>query len=95
MPLAYYSRSATTDFWEEHWGRQSPEALARIAETSPLTGLILKNLPPAGARVLEAAAVSANMSCSSAATGITQSGRTGACRRSAPAAPGRPRRRSR
>lgn len=54
MPLAYYSRSATTDFWEEHWGRQSPEALARIAETSPLKGLILKNLPPAGARVLEA-----------------------------------------
>jgi SAM-dependent methyltransferase len=54
MPLAYYSRSATSDFWEEHWGRQSPEALARSAETSPLTDLILKALPPAGARVLEA-----------------------------------------
>ncbi len=54
MPLAYYSRTATSDFWAEHWGRESPEALARIAETSPLTGLILKNLPPAGARVLEA-----------------------------------------
>jgi SAM-dependent methyltransferase len=54
MPLAYYSRSATSDFWEEHWGRQSPEELARTAEMSPLTDLILKALPPVGSRVLEA-----------------------------------------
>jgi len=54
MPLAYYSRTATSDFWAEHWGHESPEALARIAETSPLTRLILESLPPAGATVLEA-----------------------------------------
>ena len=54
MPLVYYSRSASADFWQEHWGRQSPEALARIADTSPLTRLIKESLPPAGARVLEA-----------------------------------------
>lgn len=54
MPIAYYSRTATRDFWAEHWGRESPEALARVAERSPLTPLIRRNLPPAGARVLEA-----------------------------------------
>ena len=54
MTLAYYARSASQAFWAEHWGAHSPEALARVAETSPLTDLILGALPPAPARVLEA-----------------------------------------
>jgi SAM-dependent methyltransferase len=54
MPLAYYARSATREFWAEHWGVQSPAALAGSAERSPLTTLILESLPSDGARVLEA-----------------------------------------
>ena len=52
--LAYYARSATREFWAEHWGVQSPAALARSAERSPLTTMILQGMPPSGARVLEA-----------------------------------------
>jgi len=51
---AYYARSATREFWAKHWGVQSPAALGRSAEHSPLATLILKNLPSNGARVLEA-----------------------------------------
>jgi SAM-dependent methyltransferase len=54
VTLAYYARSATREFWAEHWGGQTPEALAHVAETSPLTDLILRALPPAPALVLEA-----------------------------------------
>ena len=54
MTLAYYARSATQAFWAEHWGGHAPDALARVAETSPLTELILRHLPPAPAPVLEA-----------------------------------------
>ena len=54
MPLAYYSTAASSDFWAEHWGRHSPESLARSAEVSPLTRLIWRHLPEPGARVLEA-----------------------------------------
>jgi len=54
MTLAYYARSATQAFWAEHWGGQSPEALARVAQMSPLTSLILGALPPPPASVLEA-----------------------------------------
>jgi len=52
--LAYYARSATREFWAEHWGAQSPAVLARSAEHSPLTTMILQGMPPIGARVLEA-----------------------------------------
>ena len=51
--LAYYARSATREFWAEHWGVQSPAVLARSAERSPLTTMILQGMPPSGARVLE------------------------------------------
>jgi len=54
MTLAYYARSATQAFWAEHWGGHTPEALARVAETTPLTDLILRHLPPAPAPILEA-----------------------------------------
>lgn len=54
MTLTYYARSATQAFWAEHWGGQTPAALARVAETSPLTALLLRHLPPAPASVLEA-----------------------------------------
>jgi SAM-dependent methyltransferase len=54
MTLAYYARSASQAFWVEHWGGHTPEALARVAETSPLTDLILRALPPPPAAVLEA-----------------------------------------
>ena len=54
MPLAYYARSATKEFWAEHWGVHSPAALARSAERSPLTALILQSMPSDGTRVLEA-----------------------------------------
>jgi len=54
MTLTYYARSATQAFWAEHWGGHTPAALARVAETSPLTALLLRHLPPAPAPVLEA-----------------------------------------
>jgi SAM-dependent methyltransferase len=54
MTLAYYARSATQAFWAEHWGGHSPEALARVAETSPLTDLVVRALPPPPVPVLEA-----------------------------------------
>ncbi len=54
MPLAYYSRAATEEFWSEHWRGHSLQTLTRAAEASPLTELILRALPPPGARVLEA-----------------------------------------
>lgn len=48
MPLAYYSRAATQEFWSEHWGHQDVGELVRIAATSPLTALIEDALPRAG-----------------------------------------------
>jgi SAM-dependent methyltransferase len=54
VTLAYYARSATQAFWAEHWGGHAPEALARVAETSPLTELIVGSLPPPPTLVLEA-----------------------------------------
>ena len=54
MPLTYYARSATQAFWTEHWGGQAPAALARAAEASPLTSLLLRHLPPGPAPILEA-----------------------------------------
>ncbi len=54
MTLTYYARSATQAFWAEHWGGHTPAALARVAETSPLTALLLRHLPPAPTPVLEA-----------------------------------------
>src|SRR5262245_28001956 len=53
MPLAYYSRAATQEFWSEHWGGQDVDDLVRIAATSPLTTLIEGALPSSG-RILEA-----------------------------------------
>lgn len=53
MPLAYYSRAATQEFWAEHWGSHDPEALLRVARRSPLTALIEAALPRSG-RILEA-----------------------------------------
>ncbi len=48
MPLAYYSRAATREFWTEHWGAQDPGALVRVARRSPLTALIEAALPGRG-----------------------------------------------
>ncbi len=53
MPLAFYSRSATADFWAEHWTGEDVDGLLATAETSPLTRLIERALP-AGGQVLEA-----------------------------------------
>jgi len=53
MPLAYYSRSATAEFWSEHWGGHSVEELLAVARRSPLTALIERHLPAEG-RLLEA-----------------------------------------
>ena len=53
MPLAYYSRAATQEFWSEHWGGEDVDRLVRIASASPLTALIEGALPPSG-RILEA-----------------------------------------
>ena len=54
MPIAYYSQAATEQFWSEHWRGESFESLTRVAETSSLTDLIVRALPPPGARVVEA-----------------------------------------
>ncbi len=53
MPLAYYSVAAEREFWNEHWGNHSVEELLAVAQTSPLTALIVEALPPGGP-VLEA-----------------------------------------
>ena len=53
MPLAYYSRAATQEFWAEHWGGEDVAGLVEIARASPLTSIIETALPPRG-RVLEA-----------------------------------------
>jgi SAM-dependent methyltransferase len=53
VPLAYYARAATEEFWSEHWGGQDVDALLAVARRSPLTGLIESALPPGG-MVLEA-----------------------------------------
>ena len=53
MPLAYYARSATAEFWSEHWGGQSLATLLEIARRSPLTAIIEAHLPAQGL-VLEA-----------------------------------------
>ncbi len=48
MPLAYYSRSADSDFWTEHWGTHSVEELLAVARRSPLTRLIEAYVPSQG-----------------------------------------------
>ena len=53
MPLTYYSRAATQEFWSEHWAGQDTDTLVEIARASPLTAIIEAALPPAG-RILEA-----------------------------------------
>jgi SAM-dependent methyltransferase len=53
VSLAYYAAGADREFWTEHWGPHSTEALLGIAERSPLTRLLLDALPPRG-RILEA-----------------------------------------
>jgi SAM-dependent methyltransferase len=53
VPLAYYSRAATQEFWSEHWAGEDVGGLVRIAAASPLTAIIEAALPPTG-RILEA-----------------------------------------
>lgn len=53
MPLAYYARAATQEFWTEHWGGHELEELLAIARRSPLTALIESALPRRGP-ILEA-----------------------------------------
>jgi len=53
MPLAYYSRAATEDFWSEHWAGEDVNRLVESASGSPLTDLLEATLPGAGP-ILEA-----------------------------------------
>jgi SAM-dependent methyltransferase len=53
VPLAYFSRAATAEFWSEHWGSHSVATLLEVARHSPLTAIIERHLPPRGL-VLEA-----------------------------------------
>jgi SAM-dependent methyltransferase len=53
MPLAYYSRAASKEFWNDHWGDHDSEALIEVARQSALTRLIEQALPRHGL-VLEA-----------------------------------------
>src|SRR3989304_3729818 len=48
MPLAYYSRAATSEFWSEHWGGHTVAELLAVARRSPLTDLIERHLPDGG-----------------------------------------------
>ncbi|HXJ80538.1 MAG TPA: class I SAM-dependent methyltransferase [Candidatus Methylomirabilis sp.] len=92
MPLAYYSRAATQEFWSEHWGGQDVDRLVRIAATSPLTELIEGALPPSG-RILEAGCglgqyVILLRERGRAVTGVDWSlDALGRCKRAVPAAP--------
>jgi SAM-dependent methyltransferase len=51
--LTYYSTTAHSDFWTEHWGGHGVDELLAVARASPLTRLITDALPPSGV-VLEA-----------------------------------------
>lgn len=53
MPLSYYSRAATEEFWTEHWAGHDVPALLDMARASPLTAMIERALPARG-RILEA-----------------------------------------
>ena len=53
MPLAYFSRAATAEFWSEHWGSHSVATLLEVARHSPLTAIIERQMPRRGL-VLEA-----------------------------------------
>jgi len=53
LMLAYYSATAHTDFWTEHWGGHTVAELLSVARRSPLTALIVDALPASGV-VLEA-----------------------------------------
>jgi SAM-dependent methyltransferase len=92
MPLAYYSRAATREFWSEHWGGEDVGRLVRIASTSPLTALIEAALPPGG-KVLEAGCglgqyVIVLRERGRAVTGADWSlDALGRCKRAAPSAP--------
>lgn len=92
MPLAYYSRAATAEFWAEHWGAYDPESLLSIARRSPLTTLIETALPANG-RILEAGCglgqyVSLLRERGYAAVGVDWSLEAlSRCRKAAPAAP--------
>jgi hypothetical protein len=57
MPLAYYSRAATEEFWSEHWGGHDVRELLAVARRSPLTALIESSLPPGGLEADAARAV--------------------------------------
>ena len=48
MPLAFYSRAATAEFWSEHWSGLDVESLVGVARESPLTALIERALPDRG-----------------------------------------------
>ena len=48
MPLAYYSKAASAEFWTKHWRGQTLPDLLAIAGRSPLTDLILRALPTDG-----------------------------------------------
>src|SRR3972149_1305780 len=50
MPLAYYSRAATSEFWSEHWGGHTVAELLAVARRSPLPDLIERHLPGGGRR---------------------------------------------
>lgn len=53
MPLPYYSRAATAEFWSEHWGAHSVEEALDVARRSPLTDVVERHVR-AGGTVLEA-----------------------------------------
>ena len=53
MPLPYYSRLASAEFWTEHWGAYSVNELLETASRSPLAHFLLDALP-AAVKVLEA-----------------------------------------
>lgn len=48
MPLAYYSRAATEEFWSEHWAGHDLGGLLEVARASPLTELVERGLPRHG-----------------------------------------------
>jgi SAM-dependent methyltransferase len=92
VPLAYYSRAATQEFWSEHWGGEDVERLVRVASTSPLTALIESSLPPSG-RILEAGCGLGQYVILLRARGRAVTGADwsldalGRCKRAAPSAP--------
>jgi len=53
MPIANYAQNPSKEFWSGHWGNIDFQELLKSAKISPLTNILIANLPKQG-RIIEA-----------------------------------------